>query len=81
MNHVEKPAFKKCNALNPKLNGDTLYIFISHSSTILNLFEYFCKIYSSKYNKKYTNKIHSYSLSFITKTSDRLMFDFNINMK
>lgn len=69
------------NNLEPYLNSDTLYIFVSHSSVIYNLFECFCKIFSNKYKEKYTGKIHSYSLSYINKQKNRIIYDFNINMK
>ncbi len=76
---------KNCNKikndLEPTLKNNTLYIFVSHSSIIFNLFECFCKFYSNKYKENFINKIHSYSLSFINKTKDRLIYDFNINMK
>ena len=69
------------NEIDAKFKSDTLYIFVTHSSTIYNLFECFFKLYSSKYNEKFVNKIHSYSLSFLTKKKKNLIFDFNINMR
>lgn len=69
------------NNVDKKFKSDTLYIFITHSSTIYNLFECFCKLYSTKYTENFVNKIHAYSISFITKTNDRLIYEFNINMR
>lgn len=69
------------NEIDSKLKKDTLYIFVTHSSTIYNLFRCFYKLYSSNYNEKFVNKIHSYSLSFLTKNKKDLIFDFNINMR
>ncbi len=77
----KKTCEKIKNDLDPVLKSDTLYIFVSHSSVILNLFECFCKSYSGKYNDKLENKIHSYSLSLINKSDKRLIYDFNINMR
>lgn len=70
------------NKINDELCGDTLYIFISHSSLIYNLFECFCNLYSNNYDKKIKqNYIHTYSLSLINKTKKTLKCEFNINMR
>lgn len=69
------------NSINDKLKDDTLYLFVSHSSLIYNLFECLCKLYSSKYKGETKNRIHTYSLSFIKKTKNSLKYDFNVNMK
>lgn len=70
------------NKIDKKLNDDTLYIYVTHSSTIYNLFEYLCKFYSDgKYKQNYIDKIHTYSLSFISKTDNRLTYDFNIDIR
>jgi len=69
------------NDFNSKIKNDILYIFVSHSSVIFNLFECFCKSYYYKYNEKYSKKIHSYSLSFISKKNNMLEYDFNLNLK
>lgn len=72
---------KIINEIDAKIKSDTLYIYVSHSSTIYNLFDCFYKLYSSKNSEKFINKIHSYSLSFLSKKKNRLTFDFNINMR
>lgn len=72
---------KIINKIENKLKNDTLYIYVSHSSTIYNLFNCFYKLYSPKNSEKFINKIHSYSLSFLTKKKNRLIYDFNINMR
>ena len=70
------------NEIDNKLKNDTLYIYVTHSSTIYNLFKYLSKFYSDKkYKQKHIDKIHTYSLSFISKDDNQLTCDFNINMK
>jgi hypothetical protein len=68
------------NIIEPKLKNDTLYVFITHSSLIFNLFECFYNIYTDKNVAKTNKNIHSYSLSFMTKTNNHLKSKFNINM-
>lgn len=72
---------KITNDINNKLNEDTLYLFITHSSLICNIFNCFCKLYSNEYKKVSKSHIHRYSLSYIKKTKKICEYDFNINMK
>lgn len=69
------------NKIEPKFKSDTLYIFITHSSLISNLFKCFYNIYTDNDIKKIDKKIHSYSLSFISKIDDKLTYKFNVNMR
>jgi hypothetical protein len=70
------------NKINNKLKDDTLYIYVTHSSTIYNLFKYMCKFYSrGKFKKNYIDKIHTYSLSFISKVDKHLTYDFNVDIR
>lgn len=80
INH-KKVCNKIKNNVNDKLNDNTLYLFITHSSLIYNLFTCFCKLYSSKYKSESKTHIHTYSLSYIKKTTGSLKYNFNINMK
>lgn len=67
--------------IDNKLNENTLYLFITHSSLIHNIFNCFCKLYSSKSIKIPKTNIHNYSLSYMKKTKKSFEYDFNINMK
>lgn len=64
-----------------KLSENTLYLFTTHSSLIYNIFNCFCKLYSSEYKKIPKTHIHTYSLSYMKKTKKSFEYDFNINMK
>jgi len=64
-----------------KLSENTLYLFITHSSSICNIFNCFCKLYSTGHKKISKTHIHRYSLSYIKKTKKTFECDFNINMK
>lgn len=79
--NYKKVCKKINNSVNEKLSDDTLYIFVTHSSLIYNLFNCLCKLYSDKYKEKPKSHIHTYSLSLIKKTKKTLTCDFNINMK
>lgn len=81
----EKKHKEICNKIiyevNNKLSENTLYLFITHSSLIYNIFNCFCKLYSSKYKKIPKTHIHRYSLSYMKKTKKTFECNFNINMK
>lgn len=72
---------KIINNIDSKLTENTLYLFITHSSLIFNLFNCFCNLYSNEYIKIPKSHIHKNSLSYIKKTKKSFEYDFNINMK
>jgi hypothetical protein len=80
----KKKHIKRCEIINQKINNklkdDTLYIFITHSSVISNLFYCFVNMFAKKDFKTKSEKIHSYSLSYITKIDNKLTWDFNIKL-
>ena len=56
---------------------DTLYIYITHSSIIYNLFKCILEnILNTKF-EHFNKRIHDYSISCIAKTNDKLSYIFN----
>ncbi len=80
----KKKHIKRCEIINEKINNklkpDTLYIFVTHSSIINDFFYCFVNMYAKKDFKIKNEKIHNYSLSYITKINNKLTWDFNIKL-
>lgn len=76
---------KICNYFNDKINNifeeDTLYIYITHSSIIHNLFKCMLEVCAGKSIDDFQiKKIHGYSLSFIAKNDNKISYGFNYKM-
>lgn len=76
---------KICNYFNDKINysyeEDTLYIYITHSSVIHNLFKCMLEECTGKPVEDFKNKkIHGYSLSYIAKKNGKVTYEFNNKM-
>ena len=60
-----------------KLNDDTLYIYITHSSVIYNLFKSILEYCTNDKIDNFHERIHRYSISTITKNNDKIKYVFN----
>jgi hypothetical protein len=65
------------NNIEKNMDDDTLYIYITHSSVIYNLFECIINMVA---NKKFNNpvkRIYNYSISSLVKYNDKIKYNFN----
>jgi hypothetical protein len=65
------------NLIEKKLKHDTLYIYITHSSIISNLFSCILDYLSNKKNENFHKKIYNYSFSYIIRFNDKVSWVYN----
>lgn len=75
-----------CNYFYKKIESsfddDTLYIIVTHSSIIYNLFKCILEFCVGNEFSEFENKrIHGYSLSYITKYDNKVTYGFNKKIK
>ena len=56
---------------------NTLYIYVSHSSVIYNIYKNIVEYATQLKLKKFSEKITSYSLSYVIKNKDNYIYEFN----
>lgn len=88
---VDRDPFKKnknlvCEYFNKKIensfNDNTLYVIVTHSSIIYNLYKCIFEIFTEDEFTEYENKkIHSYSFSYIIRNDNRISYSFNKKIK
>jgi hypothetical protein len=75
----------RCNYLKKQIYSEfdenTIYIYITHSSVIYNSFKCIIDSVSNKITTDFNEKIHGFSLSYLIKSKDKIVFEFNKNMK
>ena len=67
--------------ISKEYDENTLYIFITHSSLIYNTFSCLLNSYLKDKIEFFAEKIHSYSLSYIIKSNNKISYEFNKNLK
>jgi len=81
----KKKHVKTCKILKQKINNeykeDDLYIFVTHSSLIYNTFKCLLNNFAKTEKDDFSERIHSFSVSSITKVNNRLTYEFNRNLK
>lgn len=74
-----------CNYFKKRINSDfnenTIYIYITHSSVIYSTFKCIIDNLVHKTTTDFAERIHCFSLSYLIKSKDKVIFEFNKNMK
>ena len=65
------------NIIKKSMDNDTLYIYITHSSVIYNLFKCIVKNITNEKFDIPDKRIHSYSMSTFVKCDDKIHYSFN----
>ena len=65
------------NLIDKKIKDDTLYIYITHSSIISNLFTCILDYLSNKKGGYFNKKIYNYSLSYIIRFNNKVSWVYN----
>lgn len=65
------------NIVDKSLSDDTLYIYITHSSIISNLFKCILEYLANDDIDDFNKRIHHYSISTVVKFNDKVHYNFN----
>ena len=65
------------NMIEKSLDDETLYIYVTHSSVIYNLFKCMVDYFIGEIIDDFDKKIHKYSISTIVNNNDSVNYNFN----